>query len=385
MKLVDFVIREVAIPFKVQFTHALAARTHTSSVLFEIISDTGIRGYGEGAPRGYVTGESINATMTALEFVADKMRHMELNPSDSVIDAIAALQHDYSRVLDPHPSAKCAMELALLDAYGKMLSQPVVDFLGETITPEFYFSGVISEGTAAAVLKFAHQIKAMKIKQVKVKASTNYRSDLEKIESIKSVLGPDAQLRIDANGAWGFEEAVEMIQRYGDKGIGIFEQPMPASAKEKYPLLIKKIDDRVKIILDESVCTFEDARWFVENGAASGLNLKISKHGGLINTVAIHRLASRSGFTNQLGCHVGETSILTAAGIVFAAISDNLFAYEGAYGSFLLEHDVVSDPLQFGLYGKYRFEELHGRPGLGIEIDPTLLEAHSLQTRRLSI
>ena len=380
MKLVDFVIREVAIPFKVQFKHALAARSHTSSVLFEIITDTDVRGYGEGTPREYVTGESIQSTIAALQSVADNMRDIELKPSDNVIDRIAALQHDFSGLLDPHPSAKCAMELALLDAYGKMLSRPVAGFLGEIIRPEFCFSGVISEGTTASALKFAHQINALKIKQVKVKASTDYQSDLEKVDSIRSVLGDGAQLRIDANGAWGFEETVEMIDRYSDKDIFIFEQPMPASARDQYPLLIKKIDECVNIILDESVCSVEDARWVIDNGAASGFNLKISKHGGLINTMAIHRLACENGLTNQLGCHVGETSILTAAGIIFAVISDDLFAFEGAYGSFLLEHDIVRHPLQFGLYGKFHFGNLGDQPGLGLEIDPNLLEAHSLQT-----
>ncbi len=385
MKLVEFVIREVAIPFRVQFKHALAARTQTSSVLLEIITDTDIRGYGEGTPREYVTGESVDATIAALQLIAGKMRNLELKPSDNVIDTIVSLQHDFSNILDRNPSAKCAMELALLDAFGKMVSRPVVDFFGETITPEFCFSGVISEGTTTAVLKFAHQIKAAKIKQVKVKASQDYQSDLEKIESIKSILGDDTQLRIDANGAWGFEETVEMIERYCDKGVCVFEQPMPASAKDKYPLLVQKLDDRVKIILDESVCTLEDALWFIENGGAGGFNLKISKHGGIINTVSIHRLASDNGLIDQLGCHVGETSILAAAGIVFAAISDNLFAYEGAYGSFLLEHDIVRHPLQFGLYGKYHIRDLSDKPGLGIKIDPTMLDAHNLQTHHHSI
>ena len=99
MKLVDFVIREAAIPFKVQFKHALAARTQTSSVLFEIVTDTDIRGYGEGAPREYVTGESVDATIAALQLIAGKMRNLELNASDNVIDEIVSLQHDFKQSL----------------------------------------------------------------------------------------------------------------------------------------------------------------------------------------------------------------------------------------------------------------------------------------------
>lgn len=379
MKLVGFVIRAIAIPFKTYFKHTLASRNQTSSVLFEIITDTDIHGYGEGAPREYVTGESINSTISTLQMIADKINKIEVRSNDNVLEKILTLHHDFKDDLDRAPSAKCAMELALLDLYGKILSQPVINIFGKKLKSDFSYSGVVSEGKGNEIENFIHLIKALRLKQVKIKSGRDYNNDLDKIKIIQSCLGDDIQLRIDANGAWGFEEATDMIERYSNLGIYIFEQPMSVDKKEKYPLLLEKFDDRIKIILDESVCSDDDARWFVENGGASGFNLKISKHGGLINTLSIHRLASENGLHNQIGCHVGETSILTAAGIIFSALSTNLFAYEGAYGQFLLEHDIVKQPLQFGLDGKYNVEDLIIQSGLGIHVDETLLNSFSLR------
>ncbi len=54
MKLIEFSIREISIPFATNFKHTLASRIRTSAVLFEIITDEGIHGYGEGTPREYV-------------------------------------------------------------------------------------------------------------------------------------------------------------------------------------------------------------------------------------------------------------------------------------------------------------------------------------------
>lgn len=383
MNLVNFIIRKTGIPFNISFRHALAARNKSSSVIFEIISDSGLHGYGEGTPRTYVTGESIQSTIDALCLVAEKIKNLSIHPTDNVIEKIQSLHVDLNRELNRSPSAKCAMELALLDIYGKMRSEPVVNLFGEPSTSEVHYSGVISNSNSSQIIKIANNIKKLKLKQVKLKAGSDFKSDLEKYDIIKGFLGDDVAFRVDANGAWNLETAVDRIERYYKKGIDVFEQPLSADRKEDYPLLMDKLDERVKIIVDESVCTYDDALWFTDNRSANGFNLKISKHGGLIETLLIHQLASEKGFQNQLGCHVGETSILTAAGIVFAALTEKLFGYEGAYGTMLLAHDIIRNPLQFGSYGKFNFEHTRIRSGLGIEIDPDLLASASIDVNYL--
>lgn len=374
MKLVGFVIRELAIPFRLEIRHALASRARTSSVVFEIITDRNIRGYGEGAPRPYVTGETLHATLSTLQRVAEKMKNLELYPTDNVIEKITGLHHDFRNEFDRSPSAQCAVEVALLDVYGKLLSLPVLDILGERRTTDIYYSGVVPEGISDEALQ---TMSALQFHQVKIKAGRDGQADFERLQRVQSFLGDDVQIRIDANGAWRFEETIERLERFSAMGVHLFEQPMPVSDKDKYPLLMDRIDDTIKILVDESICTYDDALWFIQNNGASGFNLKISKHGGLLAALSIHRLATENGLVNQLGCHVGETSILTAAGVTFAAMAENLSAHEGAYGRFLLEKDIARHPIQFGMFGKYDLENLVVRPGFGLQIDSSVLLSNS--------
>jgi L-alanine-DL-glutamate epimerase-like enolase superfamily enzyme len=383
MKLTGFVIREIAIPFKIGFTHALASRNRTSAVVFEIITDGNIHGFGEGTPREYVTGESIQATLATLRRVAERLRGTQLNNGDNVLERIRALQEGLAGELARAPSAKCAMELALLDTYGKLSSTSALNFFGPRRTDKIFYSGIVSQGKTNDLLPILNRIKALGIKQVKIKAGQDPRSDFARLDTIQSVLGDDVELRVDANGAWDLEDAIERIERYCDHGLTIIEQPLPAERKEAYPLLLKRSPERVKIILDESICTYGDAVWFVENRGASGFNLKISKHGGLIDTLAIHRLATENGLRNQIGCHVGETSILTAAGTIFAALTADLFACEGAYGKLLLTHDITRHSLQFGAKGTYDLENVDRRSGLGLQIEPALIDAATIESWRL--
>src|SRR5690606_22528882 len=104
--------------------------------------------------------------------------------------------------------------------------------------------------------------------------------------------------------------------------------------------LQRHFGDDLCLMADESVTTLATARRLIRTQACRRFNLKVSKHGGLFNTLAIYRLAREHGIGCQLGAHFGETSILTAAGILFAALAGPLEALEGGLGTHLLEHDL---------------------------------------------
>ena len=375
MKLVNFNVIEIAIPFHSKFKHSLASRIKSSSVIFEIIADNGKNGFGEGAPREYVTGESIKTTIRTLRFVSEKLKNKSIDLSINVIDSIREIQNQLADIFEFSPSAKCAMELALLDLIGKTFSKPVVSFFGDHNSVDVLYSGVISNNKSSEIFKILSLIKLSCVKQVKIKVSNNFNANSEKLKIIKSYLDDDIEFRIDSNGAWNLKESLKHIEFYNKYDIKIFEQPMGTKLKKDYPYLLKKVDDNNKIIVDESICKIDDAIWFIDNKGANGINLKISKHGGLLDTLLIHKLSSDNGFENQIGCHVGETSILTSASVVFSALNKDLFAYEGAYGNFLLKFDLINDPIQFDKYGSLSTEVFNCKIGLGIEVDSKLLNS----------
>jgi len=375
MKLVNFNIFEISIPFRSKFKHALASRSKSSSVIFEIIANNGVAGFGEGTPREYVTGESIKTTVSSLRLISEKLKNKTIDLSENVIDIIERIKDQLADILAFSPSAQCAMELALLDLIGKIFSKPVISFFGDPNKGDILYSGVITIEKPNEILKVLDSIKLLCIKQVKIKAGINLDDDLEKLQIIKSYLDENVEFRVDANGAWNLKESLKRIELYNKYDVSIFEQPMRVELKKDYPNLMKKVGEKNIIIVDESICNFNDAMWFVDNEGANGINLKISKHGGLFNTIAIHKLSSDYGFLNQIGCHVGETSILTSASVVFSALTNNIFAYEGAFGNFLLEFDLIKDPIQFGKYGKLKIDFINKKIGFGIEVDTNLLHS----------
>jgi muconate cycloisomerase len=92
-------------------------------------------------------------------------------------------------------------------------------------------------------------------------------------------------------------------------------------------------------------------------------------------------LAHRSGLGLQLGCHPGETAILSAAGRQVASRVDGVRYLEGSYDRHILRENLSRDDITFGYGGRAR--PLTG-PGLGIEVDPELLAGMTRERREIA-
>ena len=80
-------------------------------------------------------------------------------------------------------------------------------------------------------------------------------------------------------------------------------------------------------------------------------NLRVSKLGGLTAAHRVARIAGENGVRLQVGCQVGESSLLSAAGRLLGATLPEIEALEGSYGTRLLESDVTDEPFEFGQGG----------------------------------
>ena len=138
----------------------------------------------------------------------------------------------------------------------------------------------------------------------------------------------------------------------------------------------------VAVMLDESMCGRPDAERAIERGLADILNVRISKCGGVIPSLEIAALAFQNGLKVQLGCHPGETAILSAAGRHFAANVAGLRYVEGSYDKHILGKNVVmaENDITFGYGG--RAKPLDGA-GLGIAVDRQALEAFTVRKEEI--
>ena len=106
------------------------------------------------------------------------------------------------------------------------------------------------------------------------------------------------------------------------------------------------------IILDESLLRADQLAALAKDPERWVINVRVSKMGGLLRSLAVIKTARDLGLAIVVGAQVGETSVLTRAGLVAAhARRDILFAQEGAFGTHLLQEDIANPALMFDASG----------------------------------
>jgi L-alanine-DL-glutamate epimerase-like enolase superfamily enzyme len=346
---------ELCMPIK----HYLAERTHSENLLVKVVTDSGVVGYGEGIARQYVTGET---TATSLAFLRDHLipqsNGLHWDDSEDLLVTLGELISEPNRA--QAPAACCALELAILDAAGKTWGQSVAKLLGGEKQPLVY-SAVIPMMSQPSFHRLLHLIRDLHMNFVKIKVGNE--RDLAVLSLAREILGHKVDLRVDANGAWSAEEAQQRLDAMMAYGVSAVEQPVP---KDDLPGL-KLVSDRmgIPVIADESLCLEHEAEDLASLRACQVFNLRLSKCGGILAADRMFAIGQENGIAAQLGCQVGETGILSAAGRQFA-MSRKLRYLEGSYSNYLLKEDIVNEPVEFGPGGVA--QPLSG-PGLGIKVN----------------
>jgi L-Ala-D/L-Glu epimerase len=245
------------------------------------------------------------------------------------------------------------------------------------------YSGVLASDELATTLRQLRLMYWYGLRHFKLKVGTP--GDRERVEAVVDYLrrplaNGRATLRIDANGAWSKESAIEWLSAIAHLPISAVEQPFPRGSEDELPGLVacvagvraRGMNAAARIFIhDESLITLDDAQRLIELGVADAFNIRISKCGGLIPSLRIAALARRHNARIQLGCMVGETSILSAAGLRFLEVCPAVTWGEGCFGSFLLSADVAAKALRFGYAGRPpKLKET----GLGVAVDPIRLK-----------
>ena len=127
----------------------------------------------------------------------------------------------------------------------------------------------------------------------------------------------------------------------------------------------------VAIMLDESLTSVKEARNAIRLGTCDLFNIRLSKCGGFLNSLQLAALANEAGLGYQLGCHPGETGILSAAGRHWATSVRNVAYLEGSYDRHLLQELPTNEDITFGFGG---LAAALRAPGLGVTINHRVLE-----------
>jgi L-Ala-D/L-Glu epimerase len=367
MKITNIKIYQLAIPFSLAISHNLADRKESEAIVVIAESDNGFIGVGEGTPRQYVTNETLPECIDAALKMGGQLIHKELGDSsglNQILDTVSS-----QPIAQQNPSAWCAVELACLDLFAKSRNIPLWQLFADTpVNETFTYSAVIPLLSSQGLNTVLPVIKSLDMQFVKVKVA-NMEDGVEYLSLIRKALGPGPDIRIDANGAFSAGEAIEFEKLASSLKISSFEQPVDKEDMEGFQEVTEQ--GTWQTIADESMCNQSDMENLIRNRGCSGFNVRLSKCGGFRESLKLWNHALAKGCFCQLGCHVGETGVLAAAGRHLAALCRDIKYLEGGYTRFVLESDICTEDVHFGYQGKAGLLDGHG---LGVNINEEVLE-----------
>jgi L-Ala-D/L-Glu epimerase len=378
MRVRELTTWQVRIPLKKPIQHASHTRTETDNLVVRCVLADGTEGYGEAVPRDYVTGETIDSALALLQ-KSDLAAQLE-----DVTSFAAAVGLAERVVLAPIAgdergcqgnAARCGLELALLDGYGKHFHEPLAA-VTRLVAPELYeprphvrYSGAITSADGRRLRLQAWKYWFYGFRQLKIKVGIAGQDDVDRVRAVRRRMGRRVDLRVDANEAWTTGAVCQRIVALKPFHISAVEQPLPHADSNALAEVRRAVG--VPIMLDESLCSPIDAERAVVLGSCDLFNLRLSKCGGFIPSLRLAQYAQRYGLGYQLGCQVGETAILSAAGRHFAGSVRGLRYVEGSYDRHLVREALGQEDLTFGWGG---WAPALPGPGLGMRVDPVALD-----------
>lgn len=302
--------------------------------LIVCLSLDGKTGYGEATANPY-----YNVTTASL---MDEIRGIE--PEIKALDTIDP-EGFYQFLCRTNISnfAKCALDLAAHDLYGKCKEKPLYELWGTTndhypITN--YTIGIDS------IQKMIDKMVAKPWPLYKIKLGTAH--DLDIIKALRE--HTDAGFRIDANNAWTVEQTQDIAPSLKELGVEFLEQPLDAQNREGYRMLHGKCV--LPIIADESCIVAEDVKKCA--GLFDGINIKLTKCGGLTPALRMIKEAKSLGMKVMVGCMTESTVGISA----IAQLTPQL-DYVDMDGAMLLKKDIATG-IKIHDGGKLEFPKIGG-------------------------
>jgi len=345
-------------PYKISFKTI----SYAENLLIAIRTKEGLVGFGEAAPIKNITGDTLEDALVYLRKAAARLEGkdpFDIQEIHSLLDGVAAEIGRNSQ------TARNAVDMACYDVLGKLQKKPVYGLLGESnprVVPASIGLGIESpEDLVAQTKEYLELYKGNGPWSMKLKLDGNPEMDLKRVLAVAEIF--PRGIKLDPNQAYADPKvAVETFNILYDKlgsKVMLIEEPCPKGDLEKLRFVSE--NSRIPIYADESAGTLEDVRKIIKLNAASGVNLKLPKMGGIYLASQAARLLKDAGLRLQVGIMI-ESRVGLAAAANFAAGTTNVLDTDMDSDLYFETDITTNDSLPFVQGARVP----SGRPGLGV-------------------
>lgn len=266
---------------------------------------------------------------------------------------------DLDRLPGGH-QAKAGIDIGLHDLAARARGVPLHRVLGEQVRSEVPLLRILALKSPSEVADNAERLVAEGYRYLKIKLDGDADTDVARVRAVRTRVGRDVHLTVDANQSYGAVDAVRAGRRMEHDGIELFEQPVRADDLEGLRTVARELD--VPVEADETAQSVEDVRRLIELRAVDSVSLKLPKLGGLTKANEAATLCAESGMRCRVGATVGSR-LIAAAGLHFAAVTPNI-----SYACELAEFARLRNDPAEGLEPEHGLLRVPDGIGLGVRL-----------------
>jgi L-alanine-DL-glutamate epimerase-like enolase superfamily enzyme len=356
-----------AIPFALPYTRPPAFASGTVStadnVLVRVHSDAGLLGQAEAQPRPYTYGETQASIVDAVTGpLAGALAGVDPLRVELIAERCGRIAGNYV--------ARGAVDLAVWDLVGQILGAPCHTLLG-AFADDLAAAHMISFGEPKEMAEEAVEVnERLGVTTFKVKVGREPALDVAATRAIREAL-PDADLYVDANRGWSYDDAVHAGDALAELGVRAIEEPISVEDRAGRLRLAERWT--VPLAGDESCISLAHVDRALEEGAVTQVSIKTART-GFTESRRILDLCVARGVGVVVGSQY-EGAIGATATIAFAAAFAATAGQPAEITNFL---DLADDLVVASPEIRDGRAIVGATPGLGIEVDEDRLQRYRL-------
>lgn len=365
IKIKKIVLHILQMRLKAPFSTSYGDIHDRELLIVEVKDDDGAAGFGEGVAFSipWYTEETVKTTVHMIEdFLIPILSKTSFHHPRELAESFRFIRRNYM--------AKAALEGAVWDLYAKQQNIPLSQALGGMKKEVEAGVSIGIQPTIKDLISLIEQYQEEGYKRVKIKIKPGW--DIEVVKEIRKHF-PNLDLMADANSAYTLKD-INHLKQLDEFQLMMIEQPLAYDDIVDHSKLQKELE--TPICLDESICSFEDARKAVELRSCKIMNIKIGRVGGLTEAKKIHDFCKEQNVPVWCGGML-ESGIGRAHNISLATLEQFTLPGDISSSSKYWEEDII-EPEMSVYNGKIALPD---NPGIGFHVSREKLKKYTVETK----
>ena len=339
---------KLELPMAKPFRISAGTTSKYEGYLVKVTTDDGITGYGEATAKPFTTGDTMGSIEYELRKFSEEFKGKDESPE--------LLNELCVKLIKSSKASRCAIDAALWDIIGKRAGLNVTRLLGNyRKSIETSYTVDLAPPEQARQQAQKHLQNGVRI--FKIKTGSGIEEDVERVKVVREVIGDEPMLYVDFNQAFTPRKTLDISRKLEKYNVEFIEQPLPMRDIRG----MKFVRDRsnIPIYADETIFTPDDVATLLQTESADGINIKLTKSGGITEAMKMVSAAESYRVPVMIGCMI-ETRLASSTALA-VALSRPGVKYTDLDGY----ADVLTDITEDGISFKNGLVELPKVPGLG--------------------